>query len=193
MPIDAGVPCCPATTTVPSARLTSPGVIETMPDSTGPLTEYGAGPPMDTATVSAGSTPAKAVPVSWARVGQGGPAGGADGEFCQAPAPPLAAGLYHITLVAPLRAQSWMVTLVNALTSERATSNAVHRPPGRCGGRHGRGRHQRRHRRRLGISHRTVDKHLQGAFDRLGVVNRTAAANLIRQLEAGTGEAIPQP
>jgi DNA-binding CsgD family transcriptional regulator len=36
---------------------------------------------------------------------------------------------------------------------------------------------------RLGISNRTVDKHLQRAFDKLGVENRTAAANLVRQLE----------
>ncbi len=36
---------------------------------------------------------------------------------------------------------------------------------------------------RLGISIRTVDKHLQRAFDKLGVENRTAAANLVRQLE----------
>ncbi|HEX3460033.1 MAG TPA: LuxR C-terminal-related transcriptional regulator [Acidimicrobiales bacterium] len=35
----------------------------------------------------------------------------------------------------------------------------------------------------LGISFRTVDKHLQRAFDKLGVENRTAAANLVRQLE----------
>jgi DNA-binding CsgD family transcriptional regulator len=36
---------------------------------------------------------------------------------------------------------------------------------------------------RLDISIRTVDKHLQRAFDKLGVENRTAAANLVRQLE----------
>jgi DNA-binding CsgD family transcriptional regulator len=36
---------------------------------------------------------------------------------------------------------------------------------------------------RLGISHRTVDKHLQRAFDKLGVENRTSAANLVHQLE----------
>jgi DNA-binding CsgD family transcriptional regulator len=35
----------------------------------------------------------------------------------------------------------------------------------------------------LGISYRTVDKHLQRAYDKLGVENRTAAANLVRQLE----------
>jgi DNA-binding NarL/FixJ family response regulator len=41
---------------------------------------------------------------------------------------------------------------------------------------------------RLGISHRTVDKHLQRAFDKLGVENRTSAANLVHQLEGQHGD-----
>lgn len=38
----------------------------------------------------------------------------------------------------------------------------------------------------LGISQRTVEKHLQQAFERLGVTNRTAAAAAVRRLEAGS-------
>ena len=36
---------------------------------------------------------------------------------------------------------------------------------------------------RLGISARTVDKHVQQVFDKLGVENRTSAANVVRQIE----------
>jgi DNA-binding CsgD family transcriptional regulator len=40
---------------------------------------------------------------------------------------------------------------------------------------------------RLGISARTVDKHVQLVFDKLGVENRTSAANVVRQMERPGG------
>ena len=40
-----------------------------LPERTDPLMEYGEEPPLVMVTVCAGSTPANAVPVSWARVG----------------------------------------------------------------------------------------------------------------------------
>jgi DNA-binding CsgD family transcriptional regulator len=37
--------------------------------------------------------------------------------------------------------------------------------------------------RKLGISSRTVEKHIQLAYDKLGVHNRACAANLVRELQ----------
>jgi DNA-binding CsgD family transcriptional regulator len=39
---------------------------------------------------------------------------------------------------------------------------------------------------RLGISPRTVEKHIQRGYSKLGLANRVAATNLVRQLERGT-------
>jgi DNA-binding CsgD family transcriptional regulator len=39
---------------------------------------------------------------------------------------------------------------------------------------------------RLGISPRTVEKHIQHGYNKLGLDNRVAATNLVRQLERGT-------
>jgi DNA-binding CsgD family transcriptional regulator len=38
---------------------------------------------------------------------------------------------------------------------------------------------------RLGISPRTVEKHIQRGYNKLGLDNRVAATNLVRQLERG--------
>ena len=40
----------------------------------------------------------------------------------------------------------------------------------------------------LGISPRTVEKHVQRGYNKLGLDNRVAATNLVRQLERGAND-----